>query len=79
MSWSDLLCDKLSSSVFNLVDLEVVGLSESPHLGHDVINVVLVGLDVILQQLCMYNHTSMNLTMNQDTLNNIIIEVHTSI
>ena len=57
MSWSDLLCDKLSSSVFNLVDLEVVGLSKSPHLGHDVIDVVLVGLDVILQQLgIMCNH-----------------------
>ena len=47
----DLLCHKLSPPVLNLINLEVVSLSESPHLGHDVINVILIGLDIIFQQL----------------------------
>jgi hypothetical protein len=29
----------------------VVGFSETPHFSHDVINMILVGLNVILQQL----------------------------
>ena len=47
----DLLCHQFPAPVFNLVSLEVAGLPELPHLSHDVINSVLVGLNVILQQL----------------------------
>ncbi len=46
-----LLCHEFPSPVLNLVNLEVVGLPEAPHLGHHIINPILVGLDVILQQL----------------------------
>ena len=45
------LCHQLSAPVFNLLNLEVTCLSKCPHLCHDSIHLVLVGLDFTLYQL----------------------------
>ena len=42
---------QLSAPVFNELYLEVACLSESPHLCHNSIHLVLVGLDLTLYQL----------------------------
>ena len=49
----DSLGHKFSASVLNLVNLEMVGLTEPANLGHDVVNPVLLSLDVVLHKLRM--------------------------
>ena len=46
-----LLGHQLSTTVLDLVNLEVASLAEAPHLCHDTVHLVLVGLNVTLYQL----------------------------